>query len=294
MTAAFLVVANRNAGTTEEEALAAACAVLARGGDVERVETGNPAELDDALDRLDGRTLVVAGGDGSLHLAVAALWRRDALEATRLALLPLGTGNDLARAVDLPVDPGEAGRVVLDGSPRSLDLLVDDSGGIVINAVHAGLGAEAADTGEWLKERVGMVGYRLGALVAAVREGGWDLTVEVDGRPLVDGERVLMAGVGNGPSIGGGTALFPSARPDDGVLDVVVSTATGPAARVAFANALRKGEHLDRDDVVSATGTRVRIAGDPVRHDADGELTDELTDRTYRVEPGAWSLVCPS
>jgi diacylglycerol kinase family enzyme len=100
-----------------------------------------------------------------------------------------------------------------------------------------------------------------------------------------------MVGVGNGPMIGGGTPLCPGALPDDGLLDVVVACATGPAARAAFGAALRNGSHVDRDDVVTARGTVVRISGDAVAYDADGELEDGVTDRTYRVEPGAWSLV---
>ena len=289
----FLVVANANAGTTERDAVAEACAVLGERGDVEQVDTGDPDELDAVLDRVGGRVLVVAGGDGSLHLAVDRLRTRGELASTDLALLPLGTGNDLARGVGIPLEPAEAARCVLEGTSRPLDLLVDDAGGIVLNAVHAGLGAEAARRSERLKERAGMVGYKLGALVAAVRESGWQLRVEVDGEVLVEDEHVLLVGVGNAPTIGGGTPLVPAAVPDDGRLDVVVSLATGPAARAVFGAALRSGSHVERDDVVTASGTEVRISGEPVRHDADGELTDEVTDRTYRVDPGAWSLRRP-
>ena len=76
------------------------------------------------------------------------------------------------------------------------------------------------------------------------------------------------------------------------MLDVIVSCATGPAARVAFGSALRSGTHVEREDVVTARGSEVRITGDPVRYDADGELSDEVGDRTYRIEPSAWILRC--
>jgi diacylglycerol kinase family enzyme len=102
---------------------------------------------------------------------------------------------------------------------------------------------------------------------------------------------VLLVGVGNGPYIGGGTPLFPGASGDDGALDVVVSCATGPAARAAFGLALRKGEHVERDDVVATRGTQVRVHGDAIGLDADGELEDAVTDRTWTLHPGAWSLV---
>lgn len=74
---------------------------------------------------------------------------------------------------------------------------------------------------------------------------------------------------------------------------MVVVNATGPASRVAFANALRTGRHVDRDDVHHARGREVRISGDPVRHNVDGEVGEEVAERTYRVVPSAWTLVTP-
>ena len=290
----YLVVANAHAGTAEQPRVDAAVATLATAGPTRLWRTGDVEELDRALDGAvaAGHVIVAVGGDGSLHAVVSRLRARGELGDARLGLVPCGTGNDFARGVDVPLEPIEAAQRVIDGSRRLLDLLVDDRGGIV-NAVHAGLGAVAAARSEGLKERFGAVAYPMGAVLEAVRADGWELTVTVDGAALeLPDERVLMVGVGNGPSIGGGTILCPGADPGDGLLDVVVSCATGPAARVAFGAALRAGTHVERDDVILARGTEVRISGDPVAHDADGELSDEVPDRTYRIESGAWSLVC--
>lgn len=290
-----LLVANAAAGSTEDEALQAATAALEAGdptADVELVRCQHPDDLEAALDRLGGRVLVMAGGDGSLHLAVNRLHDRGELADATLGLVPLGTGNDLARGVGIPLDPAEAGTVLVAGARRRLDVLVDDAGGVVVNATHAGLGAEAADKAEGMKSALGPLAYPLGALVAGVRAAGWQLRVEVDGSPVHDGP-TLLVGVGNGPSIGGGTMLCPDAVPDDGLLDVVVATGVAATERVAFATALRKGAHTARDDVLVARGVEVTITGDPVRHDVDGELTDELASRTYRVEPAAWTLITP-
>ncbi len=62
---------------------------------------------------------------------------------------------------------------------------------------------------------------------------------------------------------------------------------------MGFAAALRVGTHLDRDDVHHLRGTRVQVSGEPVRHNVDGELDGEVTDRGYLVLPGAWSLLVP-
>ncbi len=289
-----LLLASAKAGSTEDEAVAAAREVLAASGPVEVVVTATPEELDEALDRLGGRTLVVAGGDGSLHLVVSRLHQRGLLSDTRLGLVPLGTGNDLARALDLPLDPADAARLVLEAASRPLDLLVDDDGGIAVNAVHVGVGADAAERAGRLKPRLGPAAYPIGAVAAGLRTTGWRLRVEVDGRVVADNHRrTLMVGIGNGRGIGGGTLLLPHAEPDDGLLDVVVSQACGPFARVRYGAALQAGRHLDDLDTRSARGRSVTVSGESVDVNADGEIGDCIRRRTWTVAPGAWSLLRP-
>jgi diacylglycerol kinase family enzyme len=292
MSSGHLVVASAHAGSAEEEAVEAARAVLAEAGPVEVVSTATPQELDRALDSCGDRRLVVAGGDGSLHVAVSRLRERGELAERPIALVPLGTGNDLARALDLPLDAAEAARLVLTGRHQPMDLLVDDSGGIVVNAVHLGVGAEAAASAGRLKPLLGLLAYPLGALFAGLRSTSWRLRVEVDGQVVSDA-RTLMVGIGNGPGIGGGTQLLPEARPDDGLLDVVVSHAVGPLARMRYGAALRTGSHPDDPQVRSVRGRSVTVSGEPVGVNADGELGEEVTRRTWSVEPGAWSLLRP-
>lgn len=109
---------------------------------------------------------MAAGGDGTLHLLVAVLHARGELASRVIGLVPLGTGNDFARAVGIPLAAAEATRVVLQGSPHEVDLLTDDADGVVINTVHLGIGAEASRAGQPLKPVLGMLAYRIGALLA--------------------------------------------------------------------------------------------------------------------------------
>jgi diacylglycerol kinase family enzyme len=289
----YLVIANPQAGSVERGALDAAVGVLSAAGPTEVRVSGDPDDLDAALTGLDGRVPVVAGGDGSLHLVVNRLRRLGGLGQVTLGLLPFGTGNDFARTAGVPLDPRAAAVALTGARPRRFDLLEDDTGRVVVNAAHAGLGAEAAAVAAVHKPRLGPLAYPVGALLAGLKEAGWGLAVSVDGTPTFGGERLLMVGVANGPTIGGGTPLCPVARPDDGLLDVVVVAAAGAAAKAAFAAALVAGTHLGRDDVHHLRGTAVRISGEPVRHNTDGELDAELTERGYRVLPAAWSLLVP-
>ena len=291
----LLVVTNASAGSTDDERVDAAVTVLRRGADVRVEQCARPDDLDRLLDDREGRPVVLMGGDGSVHTAAATLRSRGELTADdALGLVPLGTGNDLARTLGIPLDPAEAAQALLTGRPRSLDLIADDAAGVVVNAVHLGVGAEAAERATALKDRLGKAAYAVGSVVAGTSATGWNLQVEVDGVTVELAGPVLMVAVTNGRTIGGGAPLAPDAEPDDGLLDVVVASSTGPLARLGFGVALREGEHVARDDVLTERGRTVTVHGDPFPLNADGELDGPVSSRTWRIEPGAWSLLVPA
>jgi diacylglycerol kinase family enzyme len=237
-----------------------------------------------------------------VHAAVAALDRAGRLDpAEPVGILPRGTGNDLAQALGLPLDPAESAAAVLGGRPRPLDLLRTDGGGVVVNAVHLGIGAVATAQAARFKGALGTAAFPVGAAIAGVTSGGTELRVEVDGEVVAGdgwvadgGTGVLLLGVCNGPTIAGGTRLAPGAVPDDGLADVMVSTATGPVARAAFAAALLGGTHGDRPDVRIVRGRQVTASGPAVEAVADGDLQAPSQVHSWRVDSRAWSVLVPS
>jgi YegS/Rv2252/BmrU family lipid kinase len=291
----LLVLANADAGSHDEEVLDDALGAAHRAGvDVEVARTASPEEVRTALGTLDGRVAVAAGGDGTLHVVVQALHDRQMLDGTVVGLVPLGTGNDFARSAGIPLEADEAVRLLLTGRPAPTDLLLDDEDTVVVNAVHAGVGADASHRASELKDRLGAAAYPVGALVEGATADGFVTTIEVDGVALVADEAVLLAGVGNGAMIGGGTRLFPDAVLDDGQAEVVACLATGVTARVGFGRSLRAGDHGDRDDVRTARGTEVVVRGEAVRHAVDGEVSEPLSRRRYRLHPAAWTVIRPT
>lgn len=295
----LLLIKNADAGTSDAKAIDQALAVLRPRCDVEVVETSNPGELDGVLQRAGSRMIVVAGGDGSLHAVVAALYKRNELAQSTLALLPLGTGNDFARTLDIPLDPEAAARVILKGVVRRVDLLADELGGIVVNNVHIGASAQASRKGATWKKRlgkfgIGIIGYPIGAAIAAVKPPFIRLHVEVDDEVVADMDRhILMLAIGNGASVGGGTEVTPDAEPHDGEADVMISYATGPVDRFAYALRLRRGEHHRRDDVAYLHGRTISVSGEDFYMSADGELSGPERRRTWHLEQGAFSMVVP-
>lgn len=298
------MITNEGAGTADEESLQLALDVLQARASVEVVATSNPGELDSVLHRAGSRRIVVAGGDGSLHAVVAALHRRNDLTDSVLGLLPLGTGNDFARCMDIPLDPQEAASVILDGEVRRVDVMVDELGGVVVNSVHVGAGAQASRRGHRWKERLGPIGlgkvnlgklgYPIGALEAAFLPPQIRLRIEVDGHVVCDVDHpVLMMAIGNGTSVGGGAELTPEADPESGKVDVMISRSVGPFAKFGYAVGLARARHHERDDVQYLRGSSVTVSGESFYCSTDGEISGPERRRSWRVVPGAYSMLLP-
>lgn len=294
-----MLLTSPGSGSFDDDALSQVSRILNEAGQTVRIHRVGEGSHDDgplsAALRRDFDRLVIAGGDGAVHHVVSDLDAQGWLSADRvLGLIPMGTGNDLARGLGLPLDPADAARVLLDGQARSMDLLDDGAGTVVVNAAHAGAGAKASERGASFKSAMGPLGYVVGAVLAGASTTGWPMRVEVDGQVLASGEHdLLMVGLAVGPTIGGGTPLAPDADPGDGLADVVVVSATGPLARVDFARRLRQGTQDERGDVLVARGSSVTITGGQAPLNVDGELLGDAGTRTWTLRRGAWSVLAP-
>ena len=293
----LLLITNASAGSNEEQAVADAVDVLDRDFDVEVAATKHPEELAAVLDRCDGRPVIAAGGDGTLHAVVNGLHRSRQLETTLLGLVPLGTGNDFARGVGIPLDPRAAAQLVLDGHRSPIDLIVDDEDTVIVNNVHLGVGAQASRKAEKWKPRLGRAGYAVGALSASLRPRFLHVDVFVDGEEVtleeVVHDHLAQVAIGNGSYVGGGTALIPGAQVGDGRLVIIVSQAVGRWGRVAYAARLHGGTHHMMDEVTRVHGRSVTVRGEPFHTVADGEISGPYTERCWELHEAAVQMFLP-
>ncbi len=178
----------------------------------------------------DGADLVLAcGGDGTVTACAAGV----AGSGTPLGILPLGTGNLLARNLGLPLDLDAALVTALTGSDRRLD--AGSANGHMF-VVMAGLGFDAKMLGgssEPLKKRLGSAAYVLSGL-RHLRDRPVRVSLVADGGPPLR-VRASAVIVGNVGWLQGGIRLLPDALPDDGTLDAVVLTARGWAGWLRLA-----------------------------------------------------------
>ncbi|GHF51814.1 diacylglycerol kinase (ATP) [Amycolatopsis bartoniae] len=230
--------------------------------------------------------LVVLGGDGAVHKAV----QHCAATGVALGLVPAGNGNDLARALDLPLDPFGALEVLLtalrEGRRRRFDLGVTGAGWFA-TVLCAGFDAAVAQRAAGLRHPRGPRRYDVAVLAELARFRSHPVSVRTE-HERFDLAATLVA-VGNTAYYGGGVPICPCARPDDGLFDVTVVGAAGRADLVRMLPKLRTGAHLSHPAVRTLRAREVTIDGAlPVS--ADGEALPGAP-VTARCVPGALTIV---
>jgi YegS/Rv2252/BmrU family lipid kinase len=165
--------------------------------------------------------VLVAGGDGTVRVVCAEL----AWSGIPVGVIPAGTGNLLARNLGIPLDLDEALERILDGRDRRIDLVMVHGDGLDTDrfAVMAGLGLDAAiisDAPPQLKAQFGWTAYLVSA-AKNINHPSVRVRITLDDQPPLE-RRARTVVIGNVGTLQANLALLPDARPDDGVIDVVV------------------------------------------------------------------------
>jgi diacylglycerol kinase family enzyme len=201
-------------------------------------------------------------------------------------VIPVGTANDFARALELPGDAAEAAELALTGERTKRLDLGRVGGRPFVNAASAGLSPVAARRAEGLKAALGPFAYSIGALRAGLFARPIPLRATVDGRPAFDG-RAWQVTVALTGAFGGGAEV--DADPADGLLDLVAIRAGSRLRLVAHAYGLRSGRVEEQDGVVTASGRRIEI-DKAEGFNVDGEVL-EARRLEFSLEPGAYEVV---
>src|SRR5919202_1615556 len=143
-----LLISNEKSGSAERGSPERLAKILSDVGKVTAIQPGKD-EFDAVVDAAasEADLVVAAGGDGTVNRTVNAI--RDQLERVQIAVVPLGTGNDFARTLGVPLDdPEEAARGIVDAGPRFVDLCLAKGPGIERLFVNACIGGFPVEVGE--------------------------------------------------------------------------------------------------------------------------------------------------
>jgi YegS/Rv2252/BmrU family lipid kinase len=238
--------------------------------------------------------VIAAGGDGTVRACAHAL----ADTPVPLGILPLGTANLAARALGVPHNMAAALATAFGGRERRIDLaladLGDAAGGLTFVAM-AGIGLDAevvAATPGALKRRAGWPAYAAaGAVRAAGRRTGFTITLD-GGEPVPWRAHSVVAG--NAGLLPGGFRLLPSARLDDGLLDVGILAPASPADWLRVGTRVLTGSTHDDQRLARFRARRVEIrAGQRLPREVDGEVLGLGRRLTVMVRPLALTVRVP-
>ncbi len=236
--------------------------------------------------------IVSAGGDGTIHAVVNGL--APDFGGARLAVLPLGTGNDLRRTLAIPDDPLQALELLDGGAVRSIDVFRVETPKRTFYGVNTASGGFGGQLQEALTDAIkttwGPLAYLRGAAALLPDLTDYRTTLRLDDGPDEQVEAVNVI-VANGRYAAHGWKVASCADPEDGLLDVIV-VRYGPLFDLtAVAAQLLAGDYLDSGRVTHRRAKRIQIESRPgMWFSIDGELTEEEP-ITFTAVPRALSVV---
>ncbi|MPZ61829.1 MAG: YegS/Rv2252/BmrU family lipid kinase [Propionibacteriales bacterium] len=233
---------------------------------------------------IDG--LVVVGGDGMVHLAVQLLAGTD----VPLGVVPVGSGNDMARTLGVPRhNVRAAAELVAAGRTRAMDL-GGAAGTYFATVLACGFDSKVNERVNAMQWPRGQMRYNL-ATVAELRTfEPIGFTLELDG--VRREEEAMLVAVGNGPTYGGGLRICEGAEIDDGVLDVVIIKPVPKIELVRTYPKLFRGTHVHHPQYERIRVSQVSLAAAGISAYADGEVFGALP-LTLDVAPGALRVFAP-
>jgi diacylglycerol kinase family enzyme len=239
-----------------------------------------------------GATVALVGGDGTANQMLPALLERQLC----LALVPQGSGNDLARALGVfGMRWQDALAFAQASAPRSMDLGWLHTAGLhrpFLSSLTVGfdsaVGYKALHGPRWLR---GLPRYLLATLRELSALQTWDMQVTLDGAVVHDGVS-LFASTLNTPTYGSGMPAVPAARIDDGALDVLIAGQFNALQTLAMLPQLLAARHLSHPRVHTRRFQHMEIRSPQALPLAtDGEYIGEASALTVQVAPAALQVL---
>ncbi|MEV6952017.1 diacylglycerol kinase [Streptomyces sp. NPDC051183] len=259
------------------------------------VRTVVGADAEDALARLrtavrEGTGAVIAvGGDGMVSLALQAL----AGTLVPLGVVAVGTGNDFARSLGLPVrEPAQAGRLAAEALKESRIREIDlgrAAGKWYGTVLCSGFDSRVNDRGNRMRLPAGRFKYDLAMVAELAAFKPFPYRITLDDGAVIETEATLVA-VGNGSSYGGGMRICADAVPDDGLFDITVVGDCSRATLLKVFPQVYKGTHLSHPKVTVHRAAKVTLEAAGITAYADGEPLGPLP-VTAECVPGALRLL---
>lgn len=219
--------------------------------------------------------IVAVGGDGTVNEVSKGIMNRG---MGVLGIIPGGTGNDMAKSLDIPMNPEEALEIILKGNKKQIDIGIANSFHF-LNIASVGFDAEVVINNIRIKKKIkNHISYIISVIYTLFSFKNKRIRIEIDGK--VFDEEVLLMAVGNGKYYGGGMKILPLAEVDDGNLYICIISNISKLRILALFPTIFKGTHIKHTKYVkNYTGKKVKILGEkelPLNIDGDTTTAREV------------------
>ena len=237
--------------------------------------------------------IVVAGGDGSVHEAVNGVMR--SVNDAALGVIPTGTGNDFAKACDIPLDWEHAARLLADRLAAGQYARTIDIGTMndryFANGAGIGLDAKVTRIARSYRLPIGDLVYLL-AIFRAMVDGIATPRLEISSAGFSWDGPATLASISNGPWIGGMFHIAPMARNDDGSLELMIADPVSRRRILSLLPKLMSGTHMKEAEIRHQSVTSLSVvSSEPVDSHLDGEMQAMQQRFDFEILPSALHLL---
>jgi diacylglycerol kinase (ATP) len=251
---------------------------------------GEATELAARAARNGHSDVIVAGGDGTINEAIQGLAGTHA----RLAIIPRGTANVLARELGLPLDDEQALKIVAQGKSRPiyLGIAIDETTQVGRHFVlMAGIGLDAAVVRRVqpsLKKRIGKGAFWVSGLSHLADWNPRPFTLEINDQKYTS----TFAAIGKAARYGGDLAITPGARLDQPEFEIcIIQTRSRLRYLRLLSQAMRNGMPRNTPEVQFVNAVSAKAYGDAAVQ-VDGELIGRLPMR-FEIAPHSLNVIVP-
>lgn len=233
--------------------------------------------------------IVAVGGDGTVNEVATGLIRNN---GGVLGVIPGGTGNDMARSLDIPMDPAEALETLCKAYKKNMDIGMVN-GSYFLNIASIGFDAEVVMNNMKIKKKIkNEFSYVISVIYSLISFKKKKVEIEIDGKIIKD--QVYLLAVGNGKYYGGGMKIIPMAKIDDGYLDICTISNISKFKILFLFPTIFKGTHVEHTKHVKIyKGKRIKFKSEEgLLLNVDGEITPNVKEVEFALKDRNIKVIC--
>ena len=226
-------------------------------------------------------TIVAVGGDGTVNeVAIGILKSGNGT----LGIIPSGTGNDLARTLNIPFNLKQAIEIIIKGSKKNIDIGVVNNS-LFLNIASIGFDSEVVKNTQGIKKRIKLgIAYVIGVLKTIVTFKDKEIQLEIDGLPI--DKNIILVAIGNGKYYGGGLKILPMAIIEDGYFHVCIVNNISKFKLLLLFPSIFIGKHIKLKKYVEIfKAKKIKIITENQMYlNVDGEIYDIEKETLFTIE----------